>query len=91
VNWNEASKHYLELLRLDKPVAWRGRVQLQRCSPERCGLPRVFEMSTAGVVVVLFTCDRLMFVESMCSDTVKYSPLPVGSGCCKIAVHAVSG
>lgn len=48
-------------------------------------------MSTAGVVVVLFTCDKLMFVESMCSDTDKYSPLPIGFGCCKIAVRAVSG
>lgn len=49
---------------------WRGRVLLQRCSPARCGVSRVFEMSTVGVVV-LFTCDQLMFVESMCSDTGK--------------------
>jgi hypothetical protein len=65
---------------------WRGRVQLQRCSPARCGVPRVIEVSAAGVVV-LFTCEQLMFVESMCSDTHKYSPLAVGFGCCKIAIH----
>jgi hypothetical protein len=65
---------------------WRGRVQLQRCSPARCGVPRVFEMSAAGEVVH-FTCDQLMFVESMCSHADKYSPLAVGFGYCKIAIH----
>ena len=90
MNWNEASKHCLELPS-GQTSRWRGRVQLQRYSPARCGVLRVFEMSTTGVVVVLFTCDKLMFVESMCSGTDKYSPLPVGFCCCKIAVHAVSG